>query len=148
MTILISQFHFAMGHGSLSSDPWPIWPIQFRWPIRPIDPWPIDPLSALIWCWYYYWLWKRVPRLDDSVCEEIFVKVGFGDGCSYVEWVASRRWIRCKRKEIRKVNCSEPMDTARVTEDKATMFKWLELTVVKSLWISHIFETRESATGL
>ena len=38
-----------MGHGSLSSDrdPWPIWPIQFWWPIRPIDPWPIDPLSAL-----------------------------------------------------------------------------------------------------
>ena len=36
-----------MGHGSLSSDPWPIWPIQFWWPIRPIDPWPIVPLSAL-----------------------------------------------------------------------------------------------------
>ena len=37
-----------MGHGSLSSDPWPIWPIQFWWSIRPIDPWPIDPLSALL----------------------------------------------------------------------------------------------------
>ena len=31
--------------------------------------------------------------------------------------MTSRRWIRCKRTEIRKVNCSEPMDNS-VTEDK------------------------------
>ena len=106
--------------------------------------------SCFIW-WWYYWLWESVPRLDDSVCKEMFVKVGFGDGCSYTEWVTSRRWIRCKRKEIRKVNCSEPMDNS-VTEDKvineATVFEWLELTIVESFWVSGIFETRESLSEI
>ena len=32
--------------------------------------------------------------------------------------MTSKRTIRCKRKEIRKFNCSEPMDNS-VTEDKA-----------------------------
>jgi len=25
-----------MGHGSTPSDPWPMWPIRFSWPIWPM----------------------------------------------------------------------------------------------------------------
>ena len=54
-----------MGHESLSSDPWPIWPIQFWWPIRPIDPWPIYPLSAL-----HGWILEKTWQSKEKVIFE------------------------------------------------------------------------------
>ena len=45
-----------MGHGSLHSDPWPIWPIQNVWPIRPMTHWPIVSSASAEVCacsnWY------------------------------------------------------------------------------------------------
>ena len=43
-------------------------------------------------------------------------------------------------------------NSASATEDKviieATVFEWLELTVVESFWVSGIFETRESLSEI